>query len=199
MEKLTISKSILGSLIPQRNLLNAVREDLIDQTFKLSSVAPDENNPEFYKEGDSEVKGAVRLRYINTKNSNMLTFPVRGLLFSNYTPVKDSSKFDEKTSEIAPVHKQLMEAYKTTEKVELPQEFTIVDVKDRVNARTKKVVYPSYAYEAFQTRVNALPAGASVLPIYQDRSFMMTLSDGKLDPQYEGKVEPVKDIVITLP
>ena len=69
MEKVTISKEVIASLVPQRNLLNAKKGDLIDQTFKLNSVVVDENNPSFYVPGQEEVKGAVRLRYLNTGNN----------------------------------------------------------------------------------------------------------------------------------
>lgn len=187
-----ISKEVIASLLPQRNLLNAKTEDLLNQTFNLNSVI---ESDEFDNDND-RIEGPVRLRFMNDKTNTIMTFPIRALLYSESTPVTDVKKYDHETSEKEVVHAKLLEQAANNDDVKIPESFTIMHVEERKNA-AGNVVYPTYSYQAFQERVDAMKEGEDITDIYTDFNFMSTLPGTKLATRF-ADIEPVKNIVISI-
>jgi len=187
-----ISKEVVASLLPQRSLLNQKADELLNQTFILNSVVESED----FDEDNDRLTGPVRLRFMNKKNGTLMVFPIRGLLFSDSTTVKDAAKYDHKTSEKVVLHTRLLEAAANDDDVKIPEEFTVMNVETRKNINDE-TVYPSYAYKAFQERVEALKEDEDISSIYQDFNFMTGLSGGELATRFKD-IEPVKNVVISL-
>jgi len=189
-----ISKEVMASLLPQKALLNSKVDEILHQTFKLNSVVESED----YDNENDRATGPVRLRYINTKTNAILTFPLRGLLFTNSTTVKDPKKFDE-DSPVVVLHNRLMESASNMEDVEIPEEFTVMSAepKKKVVAGAEVVMYPTYSYQLFQDRVDALKDGEDFGNIYGDFAFMAKLPGTTLAARF-ADIEPVKNIVISL-
>ena len=192
MKKIKISKEVIASLMPTRNLLNLPADQLLDQTFTLNSVVENED----YNENDGTIGGPVRLRYMNSKTNAIAQFPVRGLLYAQTADVKSSSKFDPENTETVVMHTRLLEEAANSEEVDIPASFTVVDVQNRTNI-DGKTVFPTYSYQKFQERVDAMSEGEDISEIYQDFAFMSTLPGTALAERFKD-IEPVKNIVISL-
>lgn len=196
-----ISMEVLNSLSPQRGMLNAKAEDLKDQTFTLHSmVAPENRKAQLEKPTEDNL--FVKARYVNTKNSKAFLIPIRGLL--NMAVVElgsENVEFEEGETETTRVHEYLMEHIKGDAKaIGLPEKFTVVSVKDRVQESTGRTMYPPYCYDRFNARVKELRDAdpkASLDPIYQDYEFMQSLyADERADRHQNAEAN--KDLVISI-
>lgn len=201
MKRIKINKEVIASLMPTRNLLNMKAEDLLDQTFTLNSVVEepaDSPNKDNYDEKDGRANGPIRLRYMNTKTSAIAQFPVRGLLYADYADVKDSKSFNKDTKK-TPMHTFLLEDNATNDDIDIPATFTVVDVESR-KTESGELIYPTYAYEKFQARVDALKDGEEIGDIYRDWNFINSLPGTDLQARYkENDIDPIKRLVISLP
>lgn len=189
-----ISKNVISSLMPQRNLLNAPAAMLLGRTFELNSTVESDDYSNDLEEVNKD-NGRVTFRFQDQESNAVMKFPVRSLLYAGVTSEKDVEKFDENTT-VAVMHTRLLEDSATQDQITLPEKFTVIDVQNRKNL-AGQTIYPSYSYQKFQDRVTALKEGEDVGSIYTDFAFIGTLAGTEQAPQFEN-IEPIKSIVINI-
>ena len=201
--KVTISLEILNALAPQKGMLNASSDDLLNQEFELHSlVAPDTSKKASMtdlKTFDKDDTQLIKARYVNTKTKKAFLIPLRGLLNLDIAQLgAKAEKFVEGTTPTAKVHEHLLEKATAALPGELPASFTVVSVKDREQIGTGYIMYPHYCYQEFTDAIDALRAvdkEATLDSIYNDYTFMQGLYAKERKPSHVG-VEATKSIVI---
>ena len=193
-DPIIISKNVLTSLMPQRNLLNAPKDLLLGRTFALNSIVENDAYSNDL-ESVSNDNGRVTFRFQDKESNAVMKFPIRSILYANVTTEKDHTKFN-KDSDVDVMHKVLLEQSATKDDVTLPEEFTIISVEDRKNL-AGDTIYPSYSYQKFQDRIAALKAGEDQGTIYADFSFIGSLAGTETAPLFKD-IEPIKSIVINI-
>jgi len=201
--KVTISLEILNALAPQKGMLNASSDDLLNQEFELHSlVAPErakKTSMTDLKTFDKDDTQLIKARYVNVKTKKAFLIPLRGLLNLDIAQLGGKTeKFIEGTTPTAKVHEHLLEKATAALPGELPPSFTVVSVKDREQVGTGHIMYPHYCYQAFTDAVDALTkvdANADLSSVYSDYTLMQGLYAEDRKPTHLN-IEATKSIVI---
>jgi hypothetical protein len=202
--EIKISSEVLNALTPQRRFLNAKAEELINQTFSLHSIVPPNGAvvKDLTKNNDDTTR--VGIKFINDNTKQALTIPVRNLLMLQVAQISGkNAKYEAASTPVNRVHEVLLEAMTAgngTANLNAIEKFTVVDVQNRMVPGTDTLMYPTYAYEAFQAKAKELrevDKDADMAVIYNDRDFMQGLYGTELAAQYEN-IEPTKEVVISI-
>ena len=201
----TISMEVLSSLAPKKGMLNASESDLMGTdgasgTFELHSLVPGDKRKTNLSTAHED-NMYVKARYINKTTKRSFLVPIRGLLNMSLVQLgSENATFTEDTPAMK-VHEYLMEVIGDGSKpAALPETFTIVSVKDRVQQGTDNIMYPPYCYDAFNDRVKALrdaDKDASLDEVYNDFEFMTGLYATERSARHQN-AGANKDIVISI-
>lgn len=216
-----IAGAIFNGLLPQKSMLNATAEELL-QTFDFKSATSYVDNVAADSEGMEEgtttqEASSTRVRY-QADSERPLIIPIRAFL---NVRVAADDKFDyataseEDIAKLVPMYEHIAEELTTDDGVALPQTIKVISVKPQTikDANDKDVVvYPISNYKLFQEAVtqmeadevakakeeNRKPQAIDVRSIFRNQSLIremqLTGVDG-VDTTRFPKPEPVKDIV----
>lgn len=205
--QVTIAMSVLNALSPQPRMLNTKKEEIENQVFTLHSVFASRdttNNKERVADLGkvNDDLNFVKAKYMSEKGKAYV-IPIRALLGLDIAVVtSENDTITDETPRIK-VYERLTELGSATDKVALPETFTVLSVVPATQRGTDNVMYPQYMYKRFNERVKELQendANADLAPIYSDFSFISSLyADGVagLEDMYKS-AEPNKSITIKM-
>jgi hypothetical protein len=216
-----IAASIFNELLPQKSMLNATAEELLN-TFEFKSAASYVNNVAATTDGiedgtSTQEASSTRVRY-QASNARPLVIPIRA--FFNMRVANDDT-FDyatatkEEIDALVPMYQHISEELLDDEGAKLPQTIKVISVRPQTikDAADKDVVvYPISNYKMFQDEVAKLEAAEKVAAKEENRpatavdvreifrnqgllrQIQLTGVDG-IDTTRFPNAEPVKDIV----
>ena len=120
-----ISIDVLNGLSPQRNMSNAKKEDIIDQTFVLHSlVTADPSLPKKLDKMDTETTPRIKVKYVNKATAQSFLLPIRSLLnlevASTVTKDGDNDEYDATADEAKKrVHEHLIAELEDSKSISL--------------------------------------------------------------------------------
>lgn len=213
--------SIFNSLLPQKSMLNATEEELLN-TFEFKSatsyvdnVAADSTGME---DGTStQEASSTRVRY-QADGARPLVIPIRGFLNMR---VATEDTFDYATASekeveaLVPMYEHIAEELITEDGAALPQTIKVISVRNQTMkdaADNDVVVYPVSNYKRFQEEITRMeteekasaqkegrkPQAVDVREIFRNQGLLREIQlagvDG-VDTARFPNPEPVKDIV----
>jgi len=205
--EIKIGIDVLNALAPKRGMLNAKAEELMGtdgdgQLFVLHSMVTNDPDKATDLKKVGEDNNFVKAKYVNKVNSKAFLVPIRSLLNMNVAMIdSDNTEFDKDNTPTMRVHEWLINSIEDKKEVNLPGEFKVVAVENRIQEGTDNVMYPPYCYAAYNEKVKELredPEWDGTLDaIYNDFEFMTGLYAGELEPRF-SKAEPNKNITIKI-
>lgn len=216
-----MANSIFNGLLPQKSMLNASPEELLN-TFEFKSATSYVNNVAADSDGMEEgtttqEATSTRVRY-QADGARPLVIPIRG--FFNIRVAADDtfdyeSASDEEIEALIPMYEHISEALLTEEGAALPQTVKIISVRNQTmedGAGNKVEVYPISNYKRFQEEITKLevaekttadaegrtPNAVDIREIFRNQGLLREMQlagvDG-VDTTRFPQPEPIKDIV----
>ena len=185
MSVLEIPLETLQEMLPVYNLTGLRSADLLDSVLEFKkSIIPDDATPNM-DVADNKDNRRVKLKFLNKSTGKFVGVNIAGYIFSDIASdaeVKMAADVTD-TTKWVPIHEFVSEGKVEGKKITLPTSVRVIKVEDALTPNQERK-WPVHMYKEFAARAKD-KTQAEVREIYQDRSFLNSLTGKALQDKYE--------------